>query len=61
LKKIGILYGKERTFPQAFVERVNQKTQGKGIIAEPVTIQSVEQGEFSGYTVIIDRISQDVP
>lgn len=61
MKKIGILHGKERTFPQAFVERVNQKTKGKEIIAEPVSIKSVEQGEPSGYAVIIDRISQDVP
>ena len=25
MKKIGILHGKERTFPEAFVERVNSK------------------------------------
>ena len=25
MKKIGILFGQERTFPQAFVERVNSK------------------------------------
>lgn len=61
MKKIGILYGKERTFPQAFIERVNQKTQGKGIVAEPVAIESALQGEPVEYAVIIDRISQDVP
>ena len=60
MKKIGILFGQERSFPEAFVERVNSKNE-KGITAEPVTIDKVMQGESSGYAVIIDRISQDVP
>jgi glutathione synthase/RimK-type ligase-like ATP-grasp enzyme len=60
MKKIGILHGKERSFPEAFVERINSK-QVAGIVAEPVTIDKVMQGESSGYSVIVDRISQDVP
>lgn len=60
MKKIGILHGKERSFPEAFVERVNHK-KAKGIIAEPVKIDKVVQGAASDYAVIIDRISQDVP
>lgn len=58
--KIGILHGRERSFPEAFVARVNSKNTA-GIVAEPVKIDKAIQGEFSGYTVIIDRISQDVP
>jgi len=60
MKKIGILFGQERTFPQAFVERVNSKNV-EGIQAEPVRIDKIMQGEPAGYSVIIDRISQDVP
>ena len=60
MKKIGILHGKERSFPDAFVERVNSK-KVKGIMAEPVRIDKVMQGEPSGYAVIFDRISQDIP
>ncbi len=60
MKKIGMLFGKERSFPMAFVERVNSK-KIDGIIAEPVQIDKVMQGEPSGYAVIFDRISQDVP
>lgn len=60
MKKIGILHGKERSFPEAFIARVNGKNI-EGIIAEPVKIDKVIQGESSGYAVIIDRISQDVP
>ena len=60
MKKIGILHGKERSFPEAFVARVNSKNV-PGITAESVRIDKAMQGEHSGYTVIIDRISQDVP
>jgi glutathione synthase/RimK-type ligase-like ATP-grasp enzyme len=59
-KKIGILYGRERSFPMAFIEAVNRKNIA-GITAEPVRIDKVIQAEDSGYAVIIDRISQDVP
>jgi glutathione synthase/RimK-type ligase-like ATP-grasp enzyme len=60
MKKIGVLFGQERSFPMAFVESVNSKNI-QGIIAEPVRIDKVVQGEASGYAVIVDRISQDVP
>ena len=60
MKKIGILFGQENTFPQAFVDRVNQKAVA-GITAEFVNIQEVEQAVATDYAVIIDRISQDVP
>ena len=60
MKKIGILFGKERSFPMAFVERINSKAIPE-ISAEPVRISKAMQGEPSGYSVIVDRISQDVP
>lgn len=60
MKKIGILFGQERSFPMAFVDRVNSKGI-EGIFAEPVRIDKIMQGEPTEYAVIIDRISQDVP
>ena len=60
MKKIGILFGQENTFPQAFVDRVNEKAPAD-IRAEFVHINQVEQHVASDYAVIIDRISQDVP
>lgn len=60
MKKIGILFGKERTFPMAFIERVNSKGLSD-IVAEPVRIDKVVQGAADEYAVIVDRISQDVP
>jgi glutathione synthase/RimK-type ligase-like ATP-grasp enzyme len=59
-KKIGILFGKERSFPMAFIEAVNRRNV-PGVIAEPVRIDKVVQGESEHYAVIVDRISQDVP
>lgn len=60
MKKIGILFGQENTFPQAFVERVNRHA-GPGICAEFVMIDQALQGQPGEYAVIIDRISHDVP
>ncbi|NIJ54262.1 ATP-grasp domain-containing protein [Dyadobacter arcticus] len=60
MKKIGILFGMENTFPNAFIERVNSKAVD-GIIAEAVSIDKVVQAGPTDYAVIIDRISQDVP
>ncbi|HMI04471.1 MAG TPA: hypothetical protein VK541_18420 [Pedobacter sp.] len=60
MKKIGILFGRERSFPEAFVKRVNELG-GDDIRAEFVNIDKIFQAEPLGYAVIIDRISQDVP
>ncbi len=60
MKKIGILFGMENTFPQAFVDRVNSMNVD-GITAEFVTIRSVQEAVPCGYSVIVDRISHDVP
>src|SRR5262245_54433635 len=60
MKKIGILHGKESSFPEAFVERVNAKNV-KGVVAERALVDELMQGEPTPYAVIIDRISQDVP
>lgn len=59
-KLIGILHGREDTFPKAFVDKINEK-KIKNVHAEPVSIDVLQQSEPSPYTVIIDRISQDVP
>jgi glutathione synthase/RimK-type ligase-like ATP-grasp enzyme len=60
MKKIGVLYGRERSFPMGLIERINSKGI-EDITAEPVRIEKTLQGEKTGYAVIIDRISQDVP
>ncbi|MFQ5737460.1 MAG: RimK family alpha-L-glutamate ligase [Acidobacteriota bacterium] len=60
MKKIGILFGQENTFPRALVDRINEANE-KEVVAEFVTIDKVIQARPTEYAVIIDRISQDIP
>lgn len=60
MKKIGVLFGQENSFPPAVVETINKRNIS-GIVAEPVSVDKVMQGEPMDYAVIIDRISHDVP
>ena len=60
VKKIGVLFGMENTFPAALVERINGMNVA-GITAEFVQIGDVRMAEGCGYDVIVDRISHDIP
>ena len=59
-KKIGIVYGMENTFPSALVDCINAR-QVPGVTAEHLRIGAIKMAEPSGYSVIIDRISHDIP
>jgi hypothetical protein len=60
MKKIGVLYGRENTFPGALVAKINDKNID-GITAESMTVGAVAMDQLYEYRVIVDRISQDVP
>jgi hypothetical protein len=60
MKKIGVLFGMENTFPGALVERINSM-QLDGISAEFVQVGGVEMNKPGPYAVIVDRISHDMP
>src|ERR1700691_894406 len=60
VKKIGILFGMEHSFPPAVVEKVNSMSI-EGVEAEVVKLCGVRMDEPKKYDVIIDRISQDIP
>jgi glutathione synthase/RimK-type ligase-like ATP-grasp enzyme len=59
VKKIGIIFGMENSFPPAVVEKINSM-KVEGVTAEFVKLGGVKMAEPSGYRVIIDRISQDI-
>jgi glutathione synthase/RimK-type ligase-like ATP-grasp enzyme len=59
MRKIGIVYGMENTFPAALIEHINGKNI-PGIQAEHVRLGAVKMADPSGYKVIIDRISHDI-
>jgi glutathione synthase/RimK-type ligase-like ATP-grasp enzyme len=60
MNKIGVLYGMEISFPPALVDRINSMNV-PGVSAEHLKTSAVQMAQPSGYRVIIDRISQDVP
>ena len=60
IKKIGIIFGMENTFPGAFVEKVNSMG-NRDVHAEFVKIGGIKMADPSGYRVIVDRISHDIP
>jgi hypothetical protein len=60
MKKIGVLFGVENTFPGALVERINSM-EVDGVRAEFVQVGGVKMAEPSPYAVIVDRISHDLP
>ncbi|WP_395093431.1 RimK family alpha-L-glutamate ligase [Armatimonas sp.] len=60
MKKIGVLYGRENTFPGALVAKINELGAGN-FEAESVSIGAITMEQLYDYRVIIDRISQDVP
>jgi hypothetical protein len=60
VKKIGVLFGMENTFPGALVERINSMG-FDGISAEFVQIGAVQMHKPPTYSVIVDRISHDIP
>lgn len=60
MKKIGLLYGTENTFPMALLERINSRNV-PGVLAESLVIGAFRMDQPSGYAVIIDRVSHDIP
>lgn len=60
-KRIGLIVGREWSWPPAFIEEVNSRTEKSGVIAEFVKIGGSRMNESCPYSVIIDRISHEVP
>lgn len=59
MKKVGIMVGRERSFPRAFIERVNSRN--AGVEAEWVKLGGTDGSAPNPYSVIVDRISHEVP
>lgn len=60
MRKIGILFGMENSFPGALAERINSKNIDS-IRAEFVLTGAVYLDRQPQYAVIVDRISHDIP
>ena len=60
MKRVGILVGREKTFPEALIGRINERGGGE-VVAEYVEVGGVRLDEPRRYDIIIDRISHEVP
>ena len=58
-RKIGVIVGREWSWPPAFIEEVNRR--GEDVIAEYVKLGGTRMDEPCPYAVIVDRISHEVP
>jgi hypothetical protein len=60
-KVIGLLVGRENTFPGPFLELVNQKGAADGISAELAVLGGTPELFEPYHAVLVDRISHEVP
>ncbi len=57
--KIGLIVGREWSFPPAFIDEVNKRD--AGVVAEFAKLGGTRMDEPCPYAVIVDRISHEVP
>ena len=57
--KIGVLVGREATFPVALIEEINKRR--VGVTAEFIKVGGIRMAQKFEYDLIIDRISHDIP
>ncbi len=60
MKRVGILVGREQTFPESIINSINERGGGE-VVAEMIKIGGIRMDEEKRYDVIIDRISHEVP
>jgi hypothetical protein len=58
-KKIGLLIGREWSWPSAFITEVNKRNEG--VTAEFVKLGGTFLNQDIAYDVIIDRMSHEIP
>ena len=59
MQKIGLIVGREWSFPPAFIEEVARRDDD--VMAELITLGGTAMDDPVDYAVIIDRISHEVP
>ena len=59
VKRIGVMVGREWSWPPAFIDEVNKRD--AGVVAEFLKIGGTRMNEANPYAVIVDRISHEIP
>ncbi|MBI4470398.1 MAG: hypothetical protein HY650_13865 [Acidobacteria bacterium] len=58
MERVGLLVGRERSFPDALIAEVNRRQ--AGVVAEYLIMDGTRITERCGYRVLIDRISHEI-
>lgn len=59
VKKVGVIVGREWSFPPALIEEINSRD--AGVVAEYAKLGGTKMNEPCEYAVLIDRISHEIP
>src|SRR4026209_540000 len=57
--KVGLIVGREWSFPPKFIEEVNRRDQG--VVADFIKLRPTMMDVVPEYAVLVDRISHEVP
>jgi len=60
MKRVGVLVGREKTFPDALISRINERGKGQ-VVAEFIKLGGIRHDAPPRYDLVIDRISHEVP
>lgn len=60
MKRVGILVGREKTFPDALIKNINERGNGE-VVADFITLGGVRHDAPPAYDLVVDRISHEVP
>ena len=60
MKRVGILVGREKTFPEELIARINERGRGE-TVAEYIKLGGIRHDAPPKYDLVIDRISHEVP
>jgi hypothetical protein len=60
MKRVGILVGREKTFPEALIKNLNERSKGE-VVAEYLKLGGIRHDAPPQYDLVIDRISHEVP
>src|SRR5256885_7548373 len=60
MKKVGILVGREQSFPEALIESINKRGDGE-VVADFIKLGGIRHDDAPQYDLVIDRISHEIP
>src|SRR3954464_12729980 len=60
MKKVGILVGREQSFPDALIRSINERGESE-VVAEFIELGGIHHDSVPQFDLIVDRISHEVP